>query len=245
MPSAMRFLLFRLPLALALPLPRCTVAVAGANGRVGAIVCSRLLRDHPQVTVRALVRKASEAYQGYGRLSYEVGAEEGEIDLRPAWEWNEEAGRFAAPAQVTFDASTVASYGLDRLEIRECDLRLSKEVEEAVGDVDAVIYCASSFDSFRQRRPEALNALASGVSDRAMALFELRLGDALFGKPGKGEAEAERAEEASGKTADVEGVQHVLDSLSRARKRRESLAQLTGKQERERGKGSAGRWKKG
>ena len=81
-----RFVAALLPLAaLAAPLPRCTVAVAGANGRVGSMVCRELLRKHKQVTVRALMRNAADPFEGYGRLSYEVGAEDGKMDIAPAW----------------------------------------------------------------------------------------------------------------------------------------------------------------
>ena len=37
-------------------LPACTIAVAGANGRVGAMVVRELLRTEPAVSVCALVR---------------------------------------------------------------------------------------------------------------------------------------------------------------------------------------------
>ena len=79
-----------------LTLPRVTIAVAGANGRVGSMVCRELLRNHPLVTVRALVRSASDPYQGYGRLSYEVGAEDGRMSLDSAFSLGG-GGRFAAP----------------------------------------------------------------------------------------------------------------------------------------------------
>ena len=41
-------------------LPQCTVVVAGGNGRVGASVCRNLLRNHPLVSVRALIRNADD-----------------------------------------------------------------------------------------------------------------------------------------------------------------------------------------
>ena len=99
-----------------------------------------LLRKHKNVQVRALVRDASKAYQGYGRLSYEVGAEEGNMDLRPAWQADPETGRFASPATMEFDEEVQGGYGLDRLEIRECELRYAKDVDNALGDADAVIW---------------------------------------------------------------------------------------------------------
>jgi hypothetical protein len=107
-----------------LTLPRATIAVAGANGRVGSMVCRELLRNHPLITVRALVRSASDPYQGYGRLSYEVGAEDGKMSLDSAFSLGG-GGRFAAPATIEFDEEVQGSYGLDRLEIRECEVRAS------------------------------------------------------------------------------------------------------------------------
>ena len=66
------------------------------------MVCRELLRNHPQVTVRALVRSASDPYQGYGRLSYEVGAEEGKMDIAPAWRIGD-GGGFSESVTVEFD----------------------------------------------------------------------------------------------------------------------------------------------
>lgn len=50
------------------------VLVAGANGRLGSMVCRYILRHHPEVKeVVALVCTVGEASsRGYGRLSYEV-----------------------------------------------------------------------------------------------------------------------------------------------------------------------------
>lgn len=216
--------------AAALPLPRCTVAVAGANGRVGAKVCRELLRKHPNVRVCALVRDASDPYQGYGRLSYEVGAEEGKGSISAAWLRDEETGRFLSPATMEFDPVVQGGYGLDRLDIRECDLRVKKDVEDVLADVDGVIFCASSFNSFRQRTPDQLEDAAGKLANAGMAIFELRFGDALFGKPSRGgdDAAAARSKEAKGKTADVEGLQNVVTSLSRSRSRRARLAELSG-----------------
>ena len=216
--------------ALAFKLPKCTIAVAGANGRVGSMVARELLRNHPQVTVRALVRSASDPYQGYGRLSYEVGAEDGKMDLRPAWMMDEETGRYAAPATIEFDPETQGNYGLDRLEIRECELRFQKDVDAALADVDGVVYCASAFNGFRQRLPDRVDEAAGKIADAGMAFFELRFGDALFGKAQKEDgSDPERVAQARGKTADVEGLQNAVRAVSQARKRRASIAEISGR----------------
>lgn len=54
-----------------------TVLVVGANGRLGSMVTRYLLRNHPEVKeVLASVHYVGQASsRGYGRLSYEVGAE--------------------------------------------------------------------------------------------------------------------------------------------------------------------------
>lgn len=209
----------------ATPLPRCTVAVAGANGRVGSMVCRELLRSHPQVTVRALIRDASNPFEGYGKLSYEVGAEDGQMDIAPAWRLGEEG---LLGAQTTeFDPAVQSGYGLDRLEIRECELRYGRDVEDALADVDAVVWCASAFNAFRQRLPDRLDGAANSIAKAGMNLFELRFGKAFLGEEPKPDDE-QRRKAASGKTADVEGLEIAVDTLVAARRRRARLAELTG-----------------
>jgi len=231
--------LLALPAALGKPplLPRCTIAVAGANGRVGSAVCREILRSHPQVTVRALVRDAGNPWEGYGRLSYEVGAEEGKMDLRPAWALDED-GRFGQPASMEFDPDVQGNYGLDRLEIRECELRYRKDVDDVLSDVDAVVYCATAFNAFRQRLPDRLDEAGRGIAKTGMALFELRFGDALFGGGGRRASDGQgddaqdeierRRREARDKTADVEGLELALQAVQRTQARRAALAELTG-----------------
>ena len=227
MRRASQFIALLLPLVHSLQLPRCTIAVAGANGRVGSMVCRELLRNHPQVTVRALVRSATDPYQGYGRLSYEVGAEEGKMDIAPAWRIGD-GGGFSESVTVEFDEERQSGYGLDRLEIFECELRYPKDVEQALGDVDAVVYCASAFNAFRQRLPDRLDDAANSIAKAGMNLFELRLGKALFGEPDEDGSAKPRKEASQGKTADVEGLGNVLSTLSTTRRRRATLAELTG-----------------
>lgn len=211
----------------AFPLPRSTIAVAGANGRVGSMVCRELLRNHPQVTVRALVRSAKDPYQGYGRLSYEVGAEDGKMELNPAWRQDED-GRFGTMS-MEFDEDVQANYGLDRLEIREADLRYSRDMDECLSDVDAVVWCATSFNEFRQRIPDRLDDAARAIDQRGMAFFELRLGKALFGEEEKEDgSDPARREATRGKTADEDGLQCALKVLGQSRRRKATLSQLVG-----------------
>lgn len=62
------------------------VLVVGANGRVGSMVCLYFLRNHPKTEVVAAVHYVGEnspTQRRYGRLSYEVGAEDGVGTIRP------------------------------------------------------------------------------------------------------------------------------------------------------------------
>ena len=68
------------------------VLVVGANGRLGSMVTRYILRNHPEVKeVVAAVHYVGQATtRGYGRLSYEVGAEDGVGYIGAAWSPEEE-----------------------------------------------------------------------------------------------------------------------------------------------------------
>mmetsp|Transcript_127935 Transcript_127935/g.239303 ORF Transcript_127935/g.239303 Transcript_127935/m.239303 type:complete len:467 (-) Transcript_127935:84-1484(-) len=210
-------------------LSKCTIAVAGANGRVGSSVCRELLRRNPEVTVRALIRDANDPMYGYGRLSYEVGAEEGRYNIKPAWVYDEDSGRFGAQT-MEFDEERQGGYGLDRLEIREVDLRYGKDAALAFADVDAVVYCATAFDGRRNRLPERVADTANAINKAGMAFFELRFGDLLFGNKGQDDENARRREEVKGRIADVEGLDLAVQVFEKAKGRRAQLNKLTGGQ---------------
>merc|ERR1719149_576794 len=179
-------------------LPPCTVVVAGANGRVGSRVVTELLRKHSKVNVRALVRSASRI-QSYERLSYESGAEDGKMSIRPAWEIQE--GGFAQGQTTEFDPAVQGGYGLDRLEILECDVRHRPDVARVIASADAVIFCATSFGEGRTKLPERLESFNAGAAARKKSV--------------------------TGTTADEEGVALVLEELSRELSRRARLKALT------------------
>ena len=97
-----------------------------------------------------------------------------------------------------------------------------------LSDVDGVIYCASAFNAFRQRLPDRLDNAANAIAKTGMALFELRFGDALFGSgrrrsDGEGdeanEAKKARQQAVKGKTADVEGLELVVQAVRRTQVR--------------------------
>lgn len=55
------------------------VLIAGANSHLGSMIVRHLLRTHPEVreVVAAVHYVGASTTRGYGRLSYEVGAEDG------------------------------------------------------------------------------------------------------------------------------------------------------------------------
>ena len=73
------------------------VLVVGANGRLGSMVCRYLLRNNPQTEVVACVHYVGEnspTSRGYGRLSYEVGAEDGVGTIGAAWSAEDRTATF-------------------------------------------------------------------------------------------------------------------------------------------------------
>ena len=72
------------------------ILVVGANGRLGSMVVRYLLRNYPELAeVRAAVHYVGTATtRGYGRLSYEVGAEDGIGTLGPIWNADDREATF-------------------------------------------------------------------------------------------------------------------------------------------------------
>jgi len=204
-------------------LPPCTVVVVGANGRVGSKVVTELLRKHSKVRVRALVRSTRSL--SYSRLSYEVGAEDGKQDLRPALERDDD-GAFGQRT-VDYDVDVQGSYGLERLEIIVGDVRYPPDVRRAIAGADCVIFCATTFGERRTRLPERLDDFNRNVADFGASVFELRL--PFFGRAAEDDKAAARKASTKGKTADEDGVQVVLDELGRELSRRSQLAALAGR----------------
>ena len=207
-------------------LPPMRVVVAGANGRVGSKVCTELLRNHPAVQVRALVRSA-DRIECYERLSYEVGAEDGKMDIRPAWNLGENGFNFRDSVRVEFDEAVQGGYGLDRLEIYPCEVRYRADVAKAVAGADCVVYCATTFGNYRTRLPEELDGLVEATARFGANLFELRLPGRDRGAGEDDEIRA-RNQAAKGATADVEGVTIFAEELQRETERRSRLGMLTG-----------------
>ena len=131
------------------------VLVTGANGRLGSMVCRYLLRNHPQTQVVAVVHVVGEAStRGYGRLSYEVGAEDGVGQLGPIWSAEDNGRR----ATFTWQES-MAGYNLQNLRVVECELLDPVSCQSVVDDAgcNAVIWCATDFHGNQPRAISGLN----------------------------------------------------------------------------------------
>ena len=148
------------------------------------------------------------------------------MSIRPAWEIQE--GGFGQGQTTEFDPAVQGGYGLDRLEILECDVRHRPDVARVVAGADAVIFCATSFGEGRTKLPERLESFNAGAAAFGANLFELRLPG--FGRGGDGagdEDAASRKKSVTGTTADEEGVALVLEELDRELSRRARLKALT------------------
>lgn len=130
------------------------VLVAGANGRLGSMVCRYLLRNHPETEVVACVHYVGEdspTARGYGRLSYEVGAEDGVGSIGAAWSAEDRTATFE------YDASVMAGYNLQNLRLVECELLDPVQCQTVVGGCDSVIWCATDFNGNTPRAVSGLN----------------------------------------------------------------------------------------
>lgn len=128
------------------------VLVVGANGRLGSMVTRYLLRNFPEVgEVVAAVHYVGEAStRGYGRLSYEVGAEDGVGSIGAAWSEERDA---------TFQFSDeMKSYNLQNLRVVEVELLDPLQCMTITEDIDCVIWCATDFNGNTPRAISGLNA---------------------------------------------------------------------------------------
>jgi len=131
------------------------VLILGANGRLGSMITRHLLRSHPELKeVVAAVHYVGQATtRGYGRLSYEVGAEDGIGSIGAAWSSEDERN-----ASFKFDPETMSGYNLDKLRIVEVELLDPVQVQTITAGVDAVIFAATDFEGNRPRAIASLNA---------------------------------------------------------------------------------------
>lgn len=134
-------------------LRRKRVLVVGANGRVGSMVCRYLLRNNPDTEVVAAVHYVGEesyTSRGYGRLSYEVGAEDGRGSIGSAWSAEDRVATF----EYTDD---MKDYNLRNLRLVEVELLDPVQCDTICEGVDSVIWCATDFNGNQPRAVSGLN----------------------------------------------------------------------------------------
>jgi len=140
------------------------VLILGANGRLGSMITRYLLRTYGseiKEAVAAVHYVGQATTRGYGRLSYEVGAEDGVGTIGAAWSSEDERN-----ASFQFDPKTMGGYYLNKLRIVEVELLDPVQVQTITEDVDAIIYCATDFDG---NRPKAVASLNAAFLFRAIA----------------------------------------------------------------------------
>ena len=144
------------------------VLVVGANGRLGSMVVRHLLRTNPTTEIVAAVHVVGEnssTARGYGRLAYEIGAEDGVGSIGPAWSADDRVASFEY-------TSDMESYNLQNCRVVEVELLDPVQCNTICEDVDAVVWCATDFNGNTPRAVSGLNvaflfrALASPTKGR-------------------------------------------------------------------------------
>jgi len=129
------------------------ILVVGANGRLGSMVCRKLLRTYPEIKeVIAMVHIVGEnSMRGYGRLSYEVGAEDGRGTISPAWSLNnndDEPDQTWNTQRFEYDEEVMAGHNLQKLRVVECEVLDPLQCTTIMDDAqpDIIVWCASDFN---------------------------------------------------------------------------------------------------
>ena len=138
------------------------VLVVGANGRLGSMVCRHLLRNNPRTEVVAAVHVVGEnssTARGYGRLAYEIGAEDGAGSIGPAWSAEDRVASFEY-------TSDMESYNLQNCRVVEVELLDPVQCNTITEDVDSVVWCATDFNG---NTPRAVSGLNVAFLFRALA----------------------------------------------------------------------------
>jgi hypothetical protein len=130
------------------------ILVVGANGRLGSMVCRHLLRNFPEVkeVIAAVhyVGENSPTARGYGRLSYEVGAEDGVGTIGPAWSAEDRTASFRY-------SDEMKDYNLQKLRVIPVELLDPVQCNTITDGVDSIIYCATDFNGNTPRAVSGLN----------------------------------------------------------------------------------------
>jgi len=147
------------------------VLVVGANGRLGSMVCRYLLRNNSKTQVVAAVHVVGEnssTSRGYGRLSYEVGAEDGVGSIGPAWSSEDRTATFTY-------SDEMKDYNLQNLRVVEVELLDPLQCATITEGVDSVIWCATDFNGNKPRAVSGLNVafLFRAVADPLKGRVEI------------------------------------------------------------------------
>ena len=147
------------------------VLVVGANGRLGSMVTRHLLRNNPRTEVVAAVHVVGEnspTARGYGRLAYEIGAEDGAGSIGPAWSAEDRVASFEY-------TSDMESYNLQNCRVVEVELLDPVQCNTITEDVDAVVWCATDFNGNTPRAVSGLNIafLFRAVADPTKGRVEI------------------------------------------------------------------------
>merc|ERR1711865_1358717 len=180
------------------------VLVVGSNGRLGSMVCRRLLRQYPELAeviamVHVVPGENSRTQRGYGRLSYEVGAEDGRGTLNPAWTIDDNQASFE------YDEDVMADYNLQKLRVVECGLLDPVQCTTIVDNskADVIVWCASDFNGNVPR------ALSGGTGPLSSLPFLFR----AVASPEKGRVE-------------IEGMYNIVGALKIMKQNRKRTQQL-------------------
>ena len=141
------------------PGPSKPTHVYGANGLLGSYLTRTVLRTTPS-RVFAHVHDASRS----SKLSYTVGAEDGQGTIQPAWRSREQSMSYTP---------SMRDYGLDRLTLLETEVL---QAQPRMAAPVKAYYCASDY---------------RGVVPRAVASFEPGLLFRALANPLKGRVEVE------------------------------------------------------
>jgi len=174
------------------------ILVTGANGRLGSMVCRYLLRNHPQTEVVAAVHYVGEnssTARGYGRLAYEIGAEDGVGTIGPAWSAEERTASFRY-------SDEMKDYNLQNIRLVEVELLDQIQCNSIMEGVDSVIWCATDFNGNKPRAVSGLNVafLFRAIVDPMKGRVEIEGFRNILGSL-KQELQSRRGKEGSSRSA--------------------------------------------
>jgi hypothetical protein len=176
----------------------------------------RIQRNNPKTEVVAAVHVVGEnspTARGYGRLAYEIGAEDGVGSIGPAWSADDRVASFEY-------TSDMESYNLQNCRVVEVELLDPVQCNTICEDVDAVVWCATDFNGNTPRAVSGLNVafLFRALADPTKGRVEIEglrniLGGLKNAKQSKNWSK-DRASSDAGETASSTDLDGPNDPLS-------------------------------